>query len=164
MDTAAREGILDWRRRIVDEALTWKGTPYHHKGRVKSVGVDCGGLIYECYKLIVGIPHEPFPDGYPEDWALHKDNNERYLDFIMPYVKQVPAPRIADLMVFKIGRAYAHGTIFIGDGKIVHSFGRTGFGSVVVSNLSKFIDVRTGKLRDHKVFTLEDKWLPSLPQ
>lgn len=32
------------RERIVAEALTWRGTPYHHQGRVKGVGVDCIGL------------------------------------------------------------------------------------------------------------------------
>ena len=34
----------------VQEALTWLGTPYHHQGRVKGVGVDCGTLICEVYE------------------------------------------------------------------------------------------------------------------
>jgi cell wall-associated NlpC family hydrolase len=32
------------REDVVREALTWVGTPYQHQGRVKSVGVDCGGV------------------------------------------------------------------------------------------------------------------------
>ncbi|WP_436904878.1 hypothetical protein [Acinetobacter johnsonii] len=34
----------------VQEALTWLGTPYHHQGRVKDVGVDCGTLLCEVYE------------------------------------------------------------------------------------------------------------------
>jgi NlpC/P60 family putative phage cell wall peptidase len=30
---------------IVAEARTWLGTPFHHQARLKSVGVDCAGLI-----------------------------------------------------------------------------------------------------------------------
>ena len=30
---------------IVTEARTWLGTPFHHQGRVKGVGVDCAGLV-----------------------------------------------------------------------------------------------------------------------
>jgi hypothetical protein len=30
---------------IIVQARTWLGTPFHHQGRVKHVGVDCIGLI-----------------------------------------------------------------------------------------------------------------------
>lgn len=30
---------------VVTEARTWIGTPFHHQGRKKGVGVDCGGLV-----------------------------------------------------------------------------------------------------------------------
>ncbi len=36
----------------VQEALTWLGTPYHHQGRIKGVGVDCGTLICEVYEKV----------------------------------------------------------------------------------------------------------------
>ena len=29
---------------IVAEARTWLGTPFHHQGRLKGVGVDCAGV------------------------------------------------------------------------------------------------------------------------
>lgn len=35
------------RAAVIREARSWIGTPYHHQGRVKGVGVDCGGLIIE---------------------------------------------------------------------------------------------------------------------
>lgn len=36
----------------VAEAMTWLGTPYHHQGRVKGVGVDCATLLCEVYKEV----------------------------------------------------------------------------------------------------------------
>lgn len=33
------------RQQIVDEARTWINTPFHHQGRVKSVGADCAGVL-----------------------------------------------------------------------------------------------------------------------
>ena len=41
----------------VQEAITWLGTPYHHQGRVKGVGVDCGTLICEVHKKIGFMNH-----------------------------------------------------------------------------------------------------------
>lgn len=32
------------REDIVAEARTWIGTPFHHQGRLKGVGADCGGV------------------------------------------------------------------------------------------------------------------------
>lgn len=33
------------RKKIVAEARSYLGTPFHHQGRVKGVGVDCAGLV-----------------------------------------------------------------------------------------------------------------------
>lgn len=33
------------RKQVVTQARTWIGTPFHHQGRVKHVGVDCIGLL-----------------------------------------------------------------------------------------------------------------------
>lgn len=129
MDTKARE-------RILDEARTWVGTPFHHKARIKGVGVDCGGLIYECYKdAIPGL--QPFPSYYAEDWAVHKEN-EIYLDFIGPYVQEVQSPKPADLIIYQFGRNFSHGTIYIGNGHVIHAWGRTQFGKVRVDNVAFF--------------------------
>jgi len=159
MDTETGECILNWRNDIVVEARTWLNTPYHHKGRVKGVGVDCGGLIYEVYKKVLGIPPEPFPDNYAEDWGLHKEDNELYLNFIMPYVQQTSKLMPGDLVVFQFGRAFAHGTIYIGNDEVIHAYGRTGFGVVMKSQIRVF---QIGKeVRASKAYTLGDQWLPA---
>lgn len=35
---------------VIAEARTWLGTPFHHQGRLKGVGVDCAGVA-------VGVAH-----------------------------------------------------------------------------------------------------------
>jgi len=35
---------------FVEEALTWERTPFHHRGRLKHVGVDCVGLVIGALK------------------------------------------------------------------------------------------------------------------
>ncbi|KUO53202.1 MAG: hypothetical protein APF82_01030 [Sphingomonadales bacterium BRH_c42] len=35
------------RDQIVSAARGWLGTPFHHQGRLKGVGVDCAGVIVE---------------------------------------------------------------------------------------------------------------------
>ncbi len=33
------------RNQIIEEARSYIGTPYHHQGRIKGVGVDCAGVV-----------------------------------------------------------------------------------------------------------------------
>jgi cell wall-associated NlpC family hydrolase len=40
------------RRAVVDEARSWAATPYVHQGRLKGVGVDCGGLVIEVGRAV----------------------------------------------------------------------------------------------------------------
>ena len=42
--------MIAWQERVRSEALTWLGTPYHHQGRVKGVGVDCGQILIAIYE------------------------------------------------------------------------------------------------------------------
>lgn len=37
------------RNKVVDEALTWVGTPYKYAGVDKGVGVDCSGMVMQVY-------------------------------------------------------------------------------------------------------------------
>ena len=47
------------REQVVRLARTWLGTPFHHQGRVRGVGVDCVGLV-------IGVARELglVPDGF----------------------------------------------------------------------------------------------------
>jgi cell wall-associated NlpC family hydrolase len=117
-----------WRGQVVKETRTWIGTPYVPGARVKGVGVDCGGLLYEVYNPIFG-PFPPYPH-YTADWALHAKNPELYLDFIMPFVVATDVPQPGDFSLFHIGQRYAHAAILMDDNRYVHAWGRLRSGSV----------------------------------
>lgn len=117
-----------WRERIVAEARTWKGTPYVPGARIKGVGADCGGIVYQTFNPEFG-PFPPFPT-LPPDWALHHDT-EHYLDFIMPFVQQVEKPLPGDLSLFHLGQAYAHAAILLDNSRYIHAWGRLREGCVI---------------------------------
>jgi cell wall-associated NlpC family hydrolase len=138
------------RSRILEEARSWLGTPYHHKGRVLGVGVDCGGLLYQVYGKFYDI--KPYPETYPQDWALHA-GAELYLDFISEYVKEAGSPRPAGIVVFRYGRCYSHGGIITEKNTVIHAWGRTMNGKVIESPMSFF---RDGKFfRPRKYYSLK---------
>lgn len=66
MDTSARD-------RVLTEALSWQGTPWHHQGRVKGVGVDCLMFLAEVYERAGVIPHAD-PGNYARDWHMHRSD------------------------------------------------------------------------------------------
>lgn len=143
-----------WRDAMIEEALTWEGTPYQHKGRIKGVGVDCGGLVYQVYEPHLG-PFPPFPKDYAPDWGLHRDN-EMYLDFIMPFVVEVDKPVRGGLTMVRIGRNFCHAAICIGDNQFLHAYGRNQHGSVVKSKIGFFRHPGTKKMREMKHFDVRE--------
>jgi cell wall-associated NlpC family hydrolase len=149
--------LPNWRDLVLAEARTWLHTPYQHKGRVKGVGVDCGGYIYQVYNQFIG-PFKPFPTDYAPDWALHQDN-EIYLDFIMPYVEEVSAPVRAGIAIFQVGRNYSHGTICTGSGMFLHAWGRNGQGAVIESNINFFKIGNNGRPRAVRYYDVGKEWL-----
>lgn len=106
--------------KAVDEALTWLGTPYHHQGRVKGVGVDCGTLICEVYEK-VGLMDYLDPRPYPPDWHMHQ-MGEQYLEHIKSVCFEVNEPQPGDIVLYKIGKCVSHGAIVIEWPTIIHSY------------------------------------------
>jgi cell wall-associated NlpC family hydrolase len=96
---------------IIRDALSWEGTPYVSGAGVKGVGVDCGYFLRRVYEPYYG-PFPPTPR-YAPDWALHSDQ-ELYLDFIMPYVREVPQVRRGGFTLYHVGLRYAHAAIWDG--------------------------------------------------
>ena len=97
------------RARVVEAARAWLGTPYHHAADLHGVGVDCAMLLVRVFCDLGFI--EPFdPRPYTRDWHLHR-TDERYLSFLLARAREVERPQAGDMIVFKIGRCYAHGGI-----------------------------------------------------
>lgn len=52
---------MSLRDQIVQAARSWVGTPFHHQGRLKGVGVDCGGLVYMVGKEVgLAVTDHPY--------------------------------------------------------------------------------------------------------
>lgn len=105
---------------VVAEALTWLGTPYHHHGRIKGVGVDCAQILCVVYETVGVVPHVD-PGFYPVDWHLHR-SEELYAQSLLKYAERTSTPQPGDVALFKFGRCYSHGAIVVNDGLLVHSY------------------------------------------
>ena len=115
---------------VIEEAVGWLRTPYHHMARVKGVGADCLTLLAEVYEKAGVIPHVEVPF-YPPDWNLHRDA-ERYLEGVMRYAREAPTrdnadpPQPGDIALFKFGRCFAHGAIVLQWPRLIHAWHNAG--------------------------------------
>ena len=110
------------RAAVVAAARAWIGTPYHHMADIKGVGVDCAMLLVRVYcDLGLVEPFDPRP--YTQDWMMHR-NEERYQNFLLERAHLVETPGLGDVILFKIGRCFAHGGIVSKTDplSIVHAF------------------------------------------
>ena len=110
------------RAAVVAEARSWIGTPYHHAADVKGHGVDCALLLVRVYcDLGLVEPFDPRP--YTRDWFLHR-NEERYLGFLLARSHEVREPALGDIILFRIGRCFAHAGIVsrVEPLAIIHAF------------------------------------------
>ena len=103
---------MNIREKIVAEARSWIGTPFHHAARLKGVGVDCANLLIGVYAA-AGIAEEFTPEYYPQDWHMHRDE-PRFLATLLEYCERLPdgePPMPGDIAMFNYGRHAAHGAV-----------------------------------------------------
>ena len=109
------------REKVVEVAKSWLGTPYHHAGRIKGAGADCLTSIAEIY-YEAGVDDKIDMPYCPQDWHLHR-SEERYLSGLLQYTKEIfTKPKKADIILWKFGRCYSHGTIVIDYPIVIHSY------------------------------------------
>ncbi|QJW45656.1 hydrolase [bacterium BFN5] len=120
------------RQAIAKEALEWLNTPYHHMGRVKGAGVDCGMFLLGVFENC-GLIKPVKVDYYPHDWHLHRDK-QQYLEWLSQYTKPVDAPEPGDIVAYKYGRCISHGAIVIKWPQVIHAYIDLG---VVLADASK---------------------------
>jgi len=109
------------RAAVVAEAITWLRTPYHHRAKLKRIGVDCAQLVLAIYENVGLVP--PFDTGdYPPDWHLHREV-ERYLAIIRRLAGEITRDQVqpGDVVLFRFGRAFSHGAIVTTWPQIVHA-------------------------------------------
>lgn len=111
----------DIRRRVVAEAETWLRTPFHtNRSMIKGVGVACGPMLIAVYGAL-GIPVPSLDEigHFSLDWHEHA-SEERYLNILLNYTKQVETPGLGDVALFKIGKVHGHSVIVTGWPNIIH--------------------------------------------
>ena len=139
--------VIAARNLVVAEALTWLRTPYHHRGRLKGIGVDCAQFPLQVYSSCGVI--EPFETGdYPPDWHLHR-SEEKYLVHVRARAQEIEIASVqpGDFVVFRIGRCFAHGAIVVAWPRIIHA---------VVNQAVLLDEATSGKLSSapRRAFTL----------
>ena len=97
-------------------ASTWR------RSRARaSTAPCCWREVYAAVGLI-----EPFdPRPYPPDWMLHRAD-ERFLGFLFDRSHQVEKPEVGDVMMLRVGRAFAHGAIVTRAEPLDHPARRSG--------------------------------------
>ncbi len=111
------------RRKIVELARNWIGTPYHHQASVRGVGADCLGLVRGVYRDLYGVEAEAPPD-YSPDWA-EAGGRERMLIAAGRHLQERPLAQMApgDVLVFRLrkGMVAKHAAIVSTSGKMIHA-------------------------------------------
>ena len=106
---------------VIAQAWSWLGTPYHHHGRVKGVGVDCAQLLCACFEDAGLVPHVD-PGFYPHDWHLHR-SEELFIGWLARAgAVQVERGRPGDVALFRFGRTFSHGAILVDERSVVHAY------------------------------------------
>ena len=122
------------RSAIVAEALSWVGTPYHHHGRIKGVGVDCAQILIAIYCDALRLAPPIDVGTYSTQWHLHR-GEEVYLDWLATGgAHQVQTPAPGDIAVFRFGRTFSHSAICVADNEFVHAYVELG---VIQSRLTE---------------------------
>ena len=109
------------RAAVVAEAISWLGTPWRHRGRVKGAGVDCAQFVIKAYAG-AGVINDFDTGEYPRDWHIHR-GEERFLTFVTRFAREIAEAEVGpgDLVLCKIGRVYSHGVIVVAWPRGVHA-------------------------------------------
>ncbi len=126
------------RSQIINEARTWLGTPFHHQGRVKGVGVDCIGLIIGVGRAVGTLPETFDATGYgrePHNHSLPK-GMVKHLTIKCSVIEDVEGcgcgkkhkyaeldrARHGDILLFRFLREPQHVGFYTRDNTIIHAY------------------------------------------
>ena len=134
------------RAAVVAEAMTWLGTPYQHRQRLRGVAVDCAGLPLEVYAAVGLIPRTDVGE-YSAQWHLHR-GEEVYLGWVQRLgPREITAGEVqtGDFLVYRFGRTFSHGAIALDGQRVIHAVARAR--QVVIEDRTTTADLRTAAVR-----------------
>jgi len=108
------------RSQVLREARTWIGTPFHHQGRQKAVGVDCVGLTIGV-ALSLGLIDESLAKSLPTDYRQHPDA-KLMKRLLRQHMSPCWPPEPGDwIWVAKIGHLPTHLAMVASDSSVIHA-------------------------------------------
>jgi lipoprotein Spr len=119
-NSSSKDNSGDGGSLLVNEAMTWLGTPYRYGGQ-DYTGTDCSGLTMKVYQKALGI-------------SIPRTTVEQQ-KFCLAIQKN--SLSVGDLVFFSTGRdksRVSHVGIYIGDGKFIHASSTKG---VIISNIGE---------------------------
>lgn len=126
---------IEERKEICEETRTHLGTPYHHQGRLKKIGEDCAGVIFNVaravnrYKGGDYTDYSMLPDGYRMQNTLRTYAGKE---------KSINDMQAGDILLMRFATDPQHLAILVEDGYIIHSYLR--MGKVVKEQVKQYID------------------------
>ncbi|MCC0012897.1 MAG: C40 family peptidase [Rhodobiaceae bacterium] len=121
--------MSDMRERIVAEAKSWLGTPYHHRASRKGAGADCLGLLRGVWRACIGDEPLAVPP-YTGSWA-DAGGGEPLLIAARSALIECRSDAIlrpGDVIVFRVGPANVakHAGIAIAPDRMIHAWEAAG--------------------------------------
>jgi cell wall-associated NlpC family hydrolase len=122
------------RKLVCEVAMSYLGTPFHHQGRFKGVGLDCAGLIVgisqECklYKdKVEDIKgYSRIPDGKTLRDVLLKGTKGE---------KPISELKEGDIILMRFHREPQHLGLYMPNNQMIHSY--EGIGKVVIHDFDE---------------------------
>ena len=123
------------RRKIVETARSWLGTPYRHQASVRGAGTDCLGLLRGVYAELCGEPSEQPPPYQPDWYDVQRDDLllRKAFEYLEPVDLAMAGP--GDVLVFRMRKDMAakHCGIMVYEGRMVHAMLRKDVEEITVT-------------------------------
>ena len=146
------------RKRVVEIARSWLGTPYHDCACIKGHGVDCAYLLKAVFEE-AGLEAPIDVPTYSPQWFLHRDA-ELYLNTVMDRAIEIDEAESlpGDVVLYQIGRCFAHGAIIVDPGfpVIIHAYKQAACVCLGEGNGGDLAQIADGKPRPRRFFTRKD--------
>ncbi len=110
---------MDLNKRIVEEAIKWKGVKYQHRATTKQ-GCDCTGFIVGVMQAL-GYMRDYKMRNYPSDWNLHSMADNYILEEIVKFADRVVDMRSGDIILFRLGKCVAHAGLLLKEKLFIHN-------------------------------------------
>lgn len=105
---------------MIAAARTCLGTPFHHQGRCKGVGLDCIGLV------IVALTAVGVPINDRTDYGRRPDGKSLVAALIAHGATPVDEIHTGDVLLFRYDKQPQHVALATGPDAMIHSFAPAG--------------------------------------